>query len=150
MSGTYVGAEQVMIEEWIKTRLAAQASALETISTGLSTRVRNGFGSPSDKFPFIVYQCQVPPKDVRGVGPVRVMVDTLFIVKAIGQCDDYLPLTPVARVIDTALTAPDTVAVTDGFILCSTREDGFSMVEIDSGKQFRHLGGQFKILAQAV
>lgn len=117
--------------------------------TGLSTRVFEDFAPQGyATYPFIIVQCQTPPRDIRGVGVSRVMVDTLFIVKAVAQVDSYAPLAPIVRVFDTALTSPTGGAVADGFVFTSVREEQFAMVEIDSGKQYRHFGGLYTIQAQ--
>lgn len=151
MANTYLGAEVALVDDFVTGRFA-QASivtALNAISAGLATRIYGDLAPTDAVYPFIVFQCQSPPRDIRGVGVVRVMVDTLYVVKAVAQTTSYAPLVGVAKVIDQAMTAPDVVAVGDGFVLSSVREDQFQLVEVDSGKQFRHLGGQFRIQAQA-
>lgn len=149
MTDTYLGAEQVLVDAWVEARIALQGAALEAISIGLSTRVFADFAPEGTIYPFIIYQCQSPPRDVRGVGVSRVMVDTLYIVKAVAQASSYAPLAPVAKVIDAAMTSAAGSAVADGAIFASVREEGFHMVEIEAGKQYRHLGGQYRIQAQA-
>lgn len=145
---TYLGAEQVMVDLWVANRLAAHAP-FEAISPGLATRVFNMFAPADTPYPFIIFQVASPPRDVRGVGVVRVMVDTIYTVKAVAQVDSYAPLTGVAREIDAVMTAPVVSAVADGFVLASMREEQFSMVEVDGGKQYRHLGASYRIQAQA-
>ena len=145
---TYVGAEQALTDLWVANRLKTNA-AFDTISPGLSQRVFGHFAPPGTPYPFIIFQTASPPRDVRGVGVIRVMVDTLYIVKAVAQVDSWVALAPVARQIDVSMTAPSVSAVADGFVLASVREEQFSLVEVDDGKQYRHLGGQYKIQAQA-
>ena len=105
--------------------------------------------APDDaRLPYIVWQCQSPPRDVRGVGTFRVMVDTLYVVKAVSQGTSYAPLAPVAAAIDRALTNPVGDSVEDGLVLTSVRNDQFSMREVAEGTEFRHLGGEYRIQAQ--
>lgn len=149
---TNLGSEQVMIDQWIEGRLAdpATVALLEQISVGLGSRVFNAYAPNGTPYPFIVYQCQSPVRDVRGVGVARVMVDTLYIVKAVSQVVSYSPLAPVARVIDAAMTSPDTSTATDGLVLVSVRSEQFSLTEVAAGKQVRNLGGMYHIQAQTL
>lgn len=124
-------------------------ATLNPISAGLSSRVFLELAPPGANYPFIVYQCQSPPRDVRGVGTFRVMVDTLYVVKAIAQVASYEPLVPVAKAIDTIMTAPVGGSVADGNVWVSIRENQFSMTEDTAGSTYRHLGGVYRIQAQA-
>lgn len=147
--GDYEGAEQALVTAWVGAQLELNAAALNGIHAGLSTRIFEDFAPQGFAvYPFIIIQCQSPPRDVRGVGVSRVMVDTLFIVKAVAQVDSYTPLAPIARVFDSALTSPAGGSVGDGQVFTCVREEQFAMVEIESGKQYRHFGGLFKIQAQ--
>lgn len=145
---SYLGAEEALIDDWVMGKLKANL-AFDAIAAGLSTRVFNRYAPPGTDYPFIIFQAASPVRDVRGVGVVRVMVDTLYIVKAVAQVESYTPLIPVAREIDRAMTSASPNAVADGFVLASVREEQFSLVEVDGGKQYRHFGGQYKIHAQA-
>lgn len=145
---SYLGAEQALVDLWVESALKSYAG-LDAVSPGLTQRVYSQYAPADAQYPFIVWQVASPARDIRGVGVIRVMVDTLYIVKAVAQVDSYAPLAPVARAIDSALTAPDQIAVADGFILSSVREEQFSLVEVEAGKQYRHFGGQYKIHAQA-
>jgi hypothetical protein len=151
MTATYLGAEQALTDAYVEAQLAQAGIvvALEAVATGLSGRVFPDMAPDGTKYPFIVYQCQSPPRDVRGVGVVRVMVDTLYVVKAVAQTLTWDPLVPVAKAIDQAMTSADTTVVGDGLVLSSVRQEQFSLVTVESGKQFRHFGGQYRIQAQA-
>ena len=47
------------------------------------------------------------------------------------------------------MTSATGSAIYDGMVFTSAREEQFALVEIDSGQQYRHFGGQYKIQAQA-
>jgi hypothetical protein len=145
---TYVGVEEVMCNAWIEAQLALQATALNAISTGLSGRIYPDMAPEATDWPCIIYQCQDKPRDIRGVGTFTIMVDTLYLVKAVARTDTYAPLAPIAKVIHTALTQEVGGSVDDGEVLTSVRDNAFSMIEVDKGTQFRHLGGLYKIHAQ--
>lgn len=148
---TYTGAEQAMVDVWIESRFSDPAivALLEAEAVGLSTRIFPDFAPPSTIYPFIVYQCQDPPRVIRGVGDSVVMVDTLYVVKAVSQVDSYAPLAPITRVIDSAMTTSTGSAVEDGFVLTSIRERQFALPTYEQGTQFRHFGGEYSIQAQA-
>lgn len=144
----YVGAEQVLVELWLRAQIATVNAALEEIALGLSTRVYSEAAPKDATFPVIIFQCQDPPRDVRGVGTFTVMIDTLYLVKAVAQVDNYAELAPIASALHGALTTSVGGAVGDGSVLTSVREAQFSMPEFDEGEQWRHLGGMYRIQAQ--
>lgn len=138
-----------MVTAWVMDRIHDVAGELDGISPFLSTRVFEDFAPAGySVYPFLIVQCQQPPRDIRGVGVARVMVDTLFVVKAVAQVLSYGPLAPIAKVLDSALTVEVADPVGDGAVITSVRNEQFSMVEVDNGKQYRHFGGVYKIQAQ--
>lgn len=152
MADDYLGAEQAMVTKWVIDRLkgAPYTASFEAVVAGLGTRIYEDLAPEGTTYPFIVVQCQSPPRDIRGVGETRVMVDTLFLVKAVSQGTSYDPLTPIVKVIDTAMTSPQGGTVgADGLVFTSIREDQFSLTTVEAGTQFRHLGGEYRIQAQA-
>ena len=144
-----MGAEQVLCDNAVEAMIAAKAADLEAINTGLSQRVYEGVAPDGTPYPFVIYQCLTPPRDIRGVGTFRQMVDTLYLVKAVAQGSSYAPLAPVARVLDAAMTAPEGVVVDGGAVFTSVREQQHSRVTVEQGTQFRHFGGEYKMQAQA-
>ena len=153
MAGAYLGAEKALVDQWIEDRLGANpyAASLDAVQTGLSAKVFPDVAPATSTYPFIVYQSQTPPRDIRGTGTARVMVEGLYVIKAVAQGTDFMLLKDVAKVIDAAFTIGQPITIgTDGYIMSSVREEQFSLVTVEEGTQFRHLGGVFRILAQAV
>lgn len=147
--GQYQGAETELGNQWIQQRLALYATQLNAISSGLSSRIYPDIAPPGVPYPFIVYQVQSPPRDIRGVGATRVMVDTLYVVKAVAEVASYGPLAPIASVIDTAMTSESGSAVGDGTVFSSVRENGLSLAEPPKdGTQIRNLGGVYRLHMQ--
>lgn len=140
-----IGAESVLTDTWIEATLLANV----TVTGHVGTRVRLDQGNDDDLYPFIVYQLQ-SGLDLRVVGPDRVWVDTLYVVKAVAQCDDFGTLAPVAAALDDALTSTTggTVADPSGQVFCCVREEPFRLTEVSNGQQFRHLGGIYRLYAQ--
>ena len=145
---TLLGAEQDLVDRWVGERLAAHA-LFDVISPGLTTRIYSEFAPRTAKFPFIIYQAQVPARDIRGVGTARVMVETTYIVKAIAQTEWYSDLSPIVAEIDDLMTVSDGVITADGAVFTSIRQNQFRLVEVEDGNQFRHFGGEYLIHAQA-
>lgn len=147
--GAYEGAEIALVNAWVESRLQAYAEELDSEAADLSKRVFDQFAPPSTLYPFIIYQAQIPPRDIRGVGVTRVMVDTLYLVKAVAQVNSYADLGGLASIIDRAMTSAEGGAVQDGHVFACVRQEQFALTEVDAGKQYRHLGGAYKIQAQA-
>lgn len=147
--GSFEGAEIALVNQWVENRLLALSDDLEQEAPGLTERIFDQYAPPTTLYPFIIYQAQIPPRDIRGVGTTRVMVDTLYIVKAVAQVSAYADLAGVASIIDRAMTSAEGGSVLDGRVFACVRQDQFALTEVDSGKQYRHLGGAYKIQAQA-
>lgn len=141
-----LGAEQDVIDRWVEARLEAHTD-FNTAYAGLTDRIFDRYAPTGTPYPFIVYQDQSPVRDIRGVGTARVMVESLYIVKVIAQVKTYAPLRVVAHEIDQAMTVGESEAIADGVLITSIRQEGFGMVEVEDGKQYRHLGGMFRIQA---
>lgn len=146
--GSYAGNELVLVNDWIEARLATRATQLEAISTGLSGRIYYQVAPETAAFPHIVYQCQSPPRDVRGVGLSTVMVDTIYIVKATAQTASYETLGPIAKEINVAMSSETGSSVGDGAVFTSSRNSVFAQRDPGSGVPVLHLGGEYHIQAQ--
>jgi hypothetical protein len=145
---SYAGQEQVLVDLWIESALFAYTDQLEAIATGLSDRIYHDAARQGTEWPVIIYQCQTPPRVIRGVGTTTIMVDTLYVVKAVAQTLTYESIGPIAQVIDIALTSAEGGQIGGGYVLTSIRNNQFSMIEDAMGTQFRHLGGLYQINAQ--
>ena len=149
----YFGAEVPMIDQWIEQKLKVDAAgALNAIATDLSTRVYNEVGPEGIDYPFIVYQTQDDPAVVRGVGSAEVMVDTIYVVKAIAQGVSYEALAQVASAIRDALVSDNGESIVGGIgnVFTCRYERQIRLSTVEQGNQFRHLGGAYRIQARAV
>lgn len=149
---SFFGAEGPMIDTWIEEKLMVTSSgALEALSTGLSSRVYPDVAPSTAAYPFIVYQQQTPPEVIRGVGSAEVMVDTIYVVKAINQGTSDAALAPVANAIRDALVFNNGEGIVGGIgtIFTSHYVRAFRMSSVEQASQFRHLGGVFRIQARA-
>lgn len=140
-----VGAESVMIDEWIKDTLSNDP----TVSGIAVGGVHLDLAPPDVQYPFIVYQAIEPPRVIRGLGVEHWMVDGTWQVKGTARGVEYLPIAPLAHAIHDALVTGDTDAVSDGYIFTCTFERQVMHGEPKGQVQFRHLGGEYRIQAQA-
>jgi Protein of unknown function (DUF3168) len=140
---SFVGTEQNLIDIWLQATLDADVTLTGLLNGG----VHDHLAPPTAEYPFIVYQNQTTV-DVGGTGAGVWMVDTLYLVKSIARVDDFEALRPLNARIH-ALLEGVTTAVSGGFITGCRRVSQFRMVESIEGKQVRHLGGLYRVFAQA-
>lgn len=141
------GNELTRVDVWLQTLLAGD-TALQAL-VGNPARVYSDVADPAATYPFIVHQHQ-GSADVRGVGPGRIMLSGVWLVRAVAQTTTWTALAACADRIDRLLQGnPGGPAGTDGAVFSSVREQPFKQVEnIEGGEQIRHLGGLFRILVQ--
>lgn len=138
--------ETLVIEGWINSTLLADT----TITNAVGQRVAEGQAKEDwvePIYPMILFQEQSPPRDIHGVGATIIMVEGLYLIKAIVEGDSYVPAQPLAERIN-FLFHDKTVATAGGEIFSSVRERPFRMPEVDSGVDYRHLGAIYRIQAK--
>lgn len=151
---TYVGAEDVVVTDWLHSTLIADATI-----RGLCTHTDNtvkvfedlapAFDPVGNQYgyPFVVYQEQVSA-DVFGMGPKsRIMVSTTVIVRGIAE-GTWDALVPLAAAID-ALLEGATANMSNGTVLGCRRLQQYRMPELHENRIIRHLGGVYAVFAQA-
>lgn len=140
--------ELFRIEQWLVEVLAGDAvlTALLAKHPDTGQCVYEYVAPKGALYPFVLYSHQ-GSHDVRGVGPGRIMVSAVYQVKVVGQGASMAALTAAADRLDTLLQGASG-AVVDGAVLMCVRESPLAYAEVDSGVQYRHLGGLWRILAQ--
>lgn len=93
----------------------------------------------------IVVQHQAPIDDTRQ-RRYRVMARALFVVRASVAGESYDELEPAADLIDAALHGASG-AGDDGLWFESVRVSPVGYPEVAGSKQYRHLGGMYRLLA---
>ena len=152
---TAVGDELAIVDSWIASTLAANA----TITSLAGSRIYlEAAPTTVEVYPFIVYQMETA-EDLRVVNGFRVWTDTVYIVKAIAQTSTYTDMVDIGAAIDAALTSsvggsvsipnPGGAGTFDGMTFACIRERPFRLLEIDQGVAYRHVGGAYRIYAQA-
>ena len=134
--------ELAAIDRW----LVAVLTGDSTLHGLVADRIFDGIAPQGTLAPYIICQTQAP-HDVAGVGAVRIMVESVSIIKCLAEGTSYSTLHAIANRIDALLhKASGTNA--DGTVLGCVREMPFKMAETTEGKEYRWLGGVYRIWAQ--
>lgn len=138
--------ETVRTEAWLYGLLTADSE----LTTLVDSRVYSGAAPQGATLPYVIISHQ-SGRDVLGVGTTRIMSHLTYLVKAVGQCQSYVTLEPIADQIDTLLHgASGEIAGTAGAgaeLLACTRAMTVAYAEAQEGQQYRHLGGLYHVVA---
>lgn len=101
-------------------------------------------------FPYVLASATSPGQDVSVIGAIRVMVESVYVVRGVVSGGEYsAALTQIAGRIDSLLHRQQGPVVGGGSIIASYRESIFRLPETTNGVQYRHLGGQYRLLVQS-
>lgn len=136
--------ELARVEEWLIDILTGDA----TLTGLVGTRIYNQIAPLGVTLPFVVFNWQAS-RDVFGLGTIRIMMNGLYTVKVVDDATTGMAAAvAIADQLDTLLhAASGTVA--DAAILAVMREEQINYVETTAGEHFRHLGGIYRVVAQA-
>lgn len=137
--------------EWIYTRLAGTSAVTAIVGSGSAARIYADVAPPGAAWPFVIFQHQ-GSVDVTGQNPgTRVLVSSLWTIKAVGRGESYAALATLADAIDTAMQGAAGTA-DDATIYSCVREQPIQFAELDDsttpGEQWRHLGALWRVLVQ--
>jgi len=132
--------EAPRVEQWLFSVLTGDTA----LAAAIGARVYVGAAPNTATFPLVIFAQISPGDDLRGVGPVRVWGEPLYVVKAVGQGQSVQSLAPLADRIDAVLHAVSGT-VSDGRIHFCERERGFRRTEVIGDQFFQHLGGEHRV-----
>jgi hypothetical protein len=150
--------ETVRVDRWLYQTLS-QDTVLGDLVHG---RIYGYLAPPGATLPYVVYSHQ-SGRDVRALGPTRIMTDMVYQIKAIGSGGSFAPLKSIVDRLDDLLQGaagvvidPRSDIMTRGLagqlirrhVLMCVREQPIAYVEVEDGMQYRHLGGLWRIIAQ--
>ncbi len=137
--------ETVRVEEWLYQTLAGDP----TLRALVGDRVYAYQAPHEARYPLVVFSRQAG-RDVRGVGPSRILANEIYQVKVIGRGSavGFAALKAIADRVDTLLQG-SSGAVADGQVLSCVRESAVSYVETEEGAVYCHLGGLYRIQVMA-
>lgn len=131
-------------ERFIHTTLSADTQ----LTAVVSTRIYNTRRPPNTALPAVVFQLQAGTNDFVALGGVRVWSSLLYLVRGIAEQTSFEGnLVTIANEIDGALHAASGSNVS-GVVYTCVRERPFQLVEVTEGREFRHLGGLYRIQAR--
>lgn len=128
---------------WLYSVLSGDA----TLAGLVSTRVYGHIAPQEAAFPLVLFALQ-SSSDVQILGPNRIMTNMHYVVRGVTEGGSFGgTLKTMAERIDAVLQAASgTVAA--GQVFACVREQPFALVETVQGKQYRHLGGVYRLAAR--
>jgi hypothetical protein len=131
-----------LIDDWLHDRLSGDAA--------LTALLGGDDSAPAGaKYPLVVFQMTGDPQDVMVHNSIRILCNAPYMVKAIDEGMSYVRAQQVADRIDFLLTRASG-STTGGRIESCVREKPIRYPEqSDDGREYRHLGGEYFIQAQA-
>lgn len=138
-------AEIVTAEIWLYSKLHGDSTLLALCPGGVFTWPVPATYSGQ----YVLYQMQ-SGMDIRGNGPARIGVNGLWLVRAVAEALSFGGnLQSAANRIDVLLqAASSTSSLSAGVVWACVRVEPFQLVELADGRQFRHLGGIYRIWVQ--
>lgn len=130
-------------DRWLYGVLSSDGALLALVGT----RVYADLAPDGTQLPVVIYQMQ-SARDRMMVGSTRIWSDQLYLVRGIAETPAYGgDLLTIADRIDVVLHAASGSTV-EGTVFECVREREFRMVETINGRQYRHLGGVYRILTR--
>lgn len=140
MSG--VGSEGLVASQWINEALAADDVLMAAAPGGFW----DGPAYEATEYPIIRAGVQSPGVVLRtGAGIAEVWSNMLWLIRGITEGSSYESLDTIAQRIHADLHGVTGLAVTGGMIQACVREESFQQESINGGRQFRSLGGIYRI-----
>lgn len=140
------GVETVdIIDPWLWATLSTDATLLAMLpGTDKTKSIISTLAVGGVSAPYVAFFCS-SPRDINAVGGVRVDVEAMYTVKAVGEGASWSTVKALAGRVDALLHGQD-VDTPTGHISCR-RDMVVQYAEVDAGTQFRHLGAVFRIRA---
>lgn len=130
-------------DAWLYSKLSGDA----TLTGLVGGRIYGHIAPQEASYPLVLFALQTAD-DVQTLGPHRIMSNMLYVVRVVGEASSFgAPLSSVADRIDAVLQAASGTAGA-GRVLACVRENPSAMVESNKGKQYRYLGGVYRLYAQ--
>jgi len=135
-------------DQWFYEKLHGDATLLALLATDAThTGVYIDEVTPGPAlYPSIVIT-NMSALDVTALGPQRNAVNTVWLIKAIGQGRSYKDLQSIMDRVDTLIQTTTSNSVYGTTVWTIIREQSIQYAEYDSaGEPFRHLGARYRAL----
>lgn len=134
-----------IVDKWLYSTLTGDATLTGLVGGRIS-------GTLSDQvlaLPYVHFSLQ-SDRNIIALGGETIVVDCRYLVKAVGKTSSWSTILPIARRINQLVHRPyETFQVAGVGSLSTHRDSIVQQAEIDSGIQYRHLGGIYRIRASA-
>lgn len=136
--------ESSRVAQWITETVGNDVDVMTIIGAGNIWELP---APPDATYPMVVFHL-LSELDVRtGAGAQRIMVNQVWVIRAVYAAESYDDAITVADRIDLLFDRASGEA--DGLtVFSSVREYGFRQADESNGYQYRHLGGAYRIYAQ--
>lgn len=134
--------ESYAVDKWLYATLHGDSTLLAAAPGGI-----HADAAPMGTTGVYVTYAMMANADLLTLSGVRMFNKNLYIVKAVGAGQSYGVVQTAAERID-ALLKRTAGSVTGGLILSCVREEIVRYSELVEQRQFRHLGGLYRIQAQ--
>ncbi len=137
--------ETTRVDQWLYATLAGDA----TLQSYISTRVYSELAPAGSTYPCVVFS-MASAVDVRGATEAtRIMVDGIWTVLAVAETLTWVGvLQDIADRVDALLKNSSGGTADSATILAAHRVRPVRLLEERDGRQFRRLGGQYRVYAQ--
>lgn len=137
------------ILRWIETRLKSD-SALVALIGGATPRIVSEEAAKGIIFPYVLISPLDPARPEYAVGVRAIAHAGIYLVRGVHATKSYgPPLETIAERIIAVLHGERGIADHANGISSSYLEAAFSLTEPRDSEQYRHLGGRFRITANA-
>jgi len=98
--------------------------------------------------PYVLFQEQ-SARDMQGMGPARIWVTGTWLVRIVAETRSWGgTLETTANRLDTLIQAASGTVTGGGRVFVCVREAPFRLVETVQSREFRHMGGIYRIMAR--
>lgn len=127
--------------------LAGVLSGDVTLAGLVGARVYGHLAPQGAIFPLVLFAMQ-SGIDVQTLGPNRIMSNLVYVVRGVAEGGSFgTPLSAIAERIDAVLQAKSGTTAAGAVYAC-VREQPYTLIETGNGRQYRHLGGVYRLYAK--
>lgn len=135
--------ETLTVDKWLYDTLSGDDALMALVESVHAWPVPQ-----SSVLPYVLYQEQTS-RDVQGMGPARLWITGPWLVRIVAETRSWLgDLEAAANRVDVLLQAQGGSTDGGGRVFVCVREAPFRLVEQVASRQFRHLGGVYRIMAR--
>ncbi len=142
MSG--LGVEDMLAEKWLKDTLSGDSTLMAAALGG----IWDGPARDGTKYPIVRYDLQ-SAVETRTTDLTTLWLNMLWLIRGVAETTSLATLRTISNRINVKLHGSHDVAVTDGMIMWCSREQGFNQQAVENGREYRHVGGIYRIVIKA-